>query len=81
MRFARRERLRIAWLMVWSRVSTSPVTVGRTKASGTCCRSTRTVAVERYTLGREVANPTTTEAGRANATTAIHLRRFQIPAI
>ena len=40
-------RLKISWLMVCSRVSTSPVTVGRTKASGTCCRSMRTVAVER----------------------------------
>ena len=41
------ERLRISWLMVCSRVSSSLVTVDLTKLSGTCWRSTSTVAVDR----------------------------------
>ena len=47
MRPSRLLRLKISCVMVCSRVSTSPVTVGRTKASGTCWRSTRIVTVER----------------------------------
>ena len=74
-------RLKISWLMVCRRVSTSPVTVERTNVSGTCCRSTSTVAVERYTLGIDVTSPNTTQAGAAKTISAIHLRRRQRPVI
>src|SRR5439155_188443 len=42
-----RARLSVSWLMVCSRVSSSPVTEDLTKVSATCWRSTRTVAAAR----------------------------------
>src|SRR5438105_13050675 len=70
-----RDRLRISWLMVCRRVSSALVTVGRTIDSGTCCRSTRIVAVDRYMLGMNTIRLAAVTNGTAKTTTASHLRR------
>src|SRR5262252_4969130 len=61
--------------MVCSRVSNSLVTVAFTKLSGTCWRSTRTVAVARYRSGRERMRLTPAVRGNMKTKAASHLRR------
>src|SRR5918992_2360586 len=73
-----RDRLRISWLIVCNRISSPLVTVDRTKASGTCCPSTMTVALARYRLGRNIKKLSTIENGTPNAKMASHLRRLNI---
>src|SRR5438876_1557576 len=75
MRASSRDRLRISWLMVCRRVSSALVTVGRTIDSGTCWRSTRIVAVDRYMLGMNTIRLTAATKGTAKITIASHLRR------
>src|SRR6266404_9980160 len=55
----------------------SLVTVGFTNASGTCCASTSTTAVERYNEGSDEMTLTAATEGSAKASTANHLRRPQ----
>ena len=73
----RRERPRTSWLIASSRASSSLVTVAFTKASGTCCASTSTTAVERYKGGSDRMTLIAATHGSANASTASHFRRSQ----
>src|SRR6266702_1391759 len=71
---SRRDRLRISWLINWSRRSNSAATEASTLES-----STSTVAVARYMSGRLNASVTPTVAVRANTIAASHFLRDQIP--
>ena len=78
MRPARRSRLSTSWLIRWIRVSTSPETAERTNASGTCSRSTRTVARERNIGGSAATRPSETARTATKTVRPSHFRRPQI---
>src|SRR5262245_34701109 len=71
----RRAVLRISWLSVSTRASTSLVTVGFTNDSGICWRSTRMTAFAVHRLGRNSATDVTAASTNRKGSTARVRRR------
>src|SRR5262245_25616562 len=71
----RRAEVRISWLSVSTRASTSLVTVGFRYASGICWRSTRITAFAVHRLGRNSAMELTATSTNKNGSRASAQRR------